>query len=152
MAAFNSSTYTKQVAGQKQVPSMGGHAHKCFVAMAQVAVSSALALNDTIGFFVLPKGAVFQDAKLASSDIDTGSAAITIDVGDATNGAASIFSQSLSGQAGVPDNNPVKTAYGMQYLADTPIFGTIHVAAATAASGTITLIVEYTIEGLPSGT
>ena len=149
MATFNPS------AGAPVARSVPAHGLKgsLKVAEAQVAVTTALALNDVINFFYLPAGATVRSAKLTvSTALDTnGSPTLTIDVGYAGH-TADFFSQSLVGSnASHVDSAPVfATTYDVQMTADTLIFATVHAAGATKAAGTIRLDVTYTVDGLAS--
>ena len=116
------------------------------------AVTTALALNDTINFFYLPAGATIRSAILrASVPLDSnGSPTLTIDVGW-TGTAAGLFSASLAGSAANGnDSIPVYAGLGTQFTADTLIFATVHAAGATKVAGALLLTVEYTVDGLAS--
>lgn len=149
MASFNSTNYNNQQLGLTPKPSPAGETRQVRRMYASVAVTSALALNDVLNFFTLPRGARIVDAALYSTDLDTGGPTITIDVGD-LDGAATIFSASTAAQAGTFDRSPVKSVIDKQYLVDTLIKGTIHAAATTPAAGTVYLTVWYTHDGLPT--
>ena len=149
MATFNP---TAGAPVARSVPSHGLKGSlKC--AVGQVAVTTALALNDTINFFYLPAGATVHSARLDTSvALDSnGSPTLTIDCGYASH-TADFFSQSLVGSnATHTDVEPVfATTYDVQLTADTLIFATVHAAGATKVAGTIRCIIEYTVDGLAS--
>jgi hypothetical protein len=149
MATFNPSAGAPVA---RSVPSHGLKGALKF-ASAQVAVTTALALNDIINFFYLPAGATVRSARLTvSGALDTnGSPTLTLDAGYAGH-TADFFSQSLVGSsASHVDSAPVfATTYDVQLGADSLIFATVHAAGATKAAGTIRLDVTYTVDGLAS--
>lgn len=149
MAAYSNSDYTKESLGKKQVTTPE-HAGNALVLMRTVAVDTALALNDTLNFGYLPKGAKIVDAKLICDDLDSnGAPTITLDVGDAAS-AQRIFAASVAPQSGAVDNHPVNAALGFQYTAKTAIIGTVHAAGTTKVAGNVTLIILFTMDGEPT--
>jgi hypothetical protein len=149
MATFN------PAAGAPAARSVPAHGLKGSLkfASAQVAVTTALALNDIVNFFYLPAGATIRSAKLTvSAALDSnGSPTLTIDAGYSGH-TADFFSASLVGSnASHVDSGPVfATTYDVQLTADTLIFATVHAAGATKVAGTIRLDVTYTVDGLAS--
>jgi hypothetical protein len=147
MATFSSAAYTANTP-----TSTHGYAANAKIAAASVAVTTALALNDTVNFFYMPAGATLRGANLRCSvPLDSnGSPTLTIDVGDATT-AARIFSASLAGSsASGSDAVPVWASLGYQFPAKTLIFATVHAAGATKVAGSMTLVLHYTLEGQAS--
>lgn len=140
MATFNSAVYSTNAA-----VAVHGEASKVQIAYATIPVTTALALNDVLNMFYLPKNARVHAAVLKSTDIDSGSPAITLDVGDAGS-AVRYFSASTAGQAGTVDGT--MAAAGRFYLntAKTLVLITIHAAAATPVAGTIELAIHYVVE------
>lgn len=150
MANYDSPLYSKQARGGSSPPVAAGEiaVTRCFVS--KVAVDINAALNDVIRFGFLPPGATIVDAALISDDLDTnGAPTITLSVGDAVL-ATRIFNGSLAAQAGTADRRPVTAAIGFQFTAKTLIFATVSAAAATKQAGSVTLILNYTLEGLPT--
>ena len=151
MATFN------PAAGAPVARSVPTHGLKGTLKVEQqaVAVTTALTTGDIINFFYLPAGATIRSASLqASVALDSNvSPTLTLDVGD-SGGDNRIFDASTFGQgttvAARKDNNPLWASIGYQYTADTLIYGTVEAAAATAVAGSITLTVEYTVDGLAS--
>jgi len=129
-----------------------GLAENSKVAYASVAVTTALAINDTVNFFYLPAGATIRSAYLrASVPLDSnGAPTLTIDVGD-TGLTNRIFSASLAGSSvSGSDAVPVWLSLGYQYTAATLISATVKAAGATKVAGSLTLHISYTVEGLAS--
>lgn len=160
MAALNSALYTGQTQtaeGKSPIPTGGSMAGSLCVQQCTIAVPASgagTALNDTLGLFVLPRAAIIRDLTIKTDQLDSnGSPTLTLDVGytgtpqafiAAWNGAKT----ALSGGAS-PNTVSAKTgAYGYQATADTPIFATVHAAAATAAAGNLVATIEYEIGGL----
>lgn len=110
-----------------------------------VAVSTA-ATTDVIQFGYVPKYARIVDATLMSTDIDTGATpAVAIDVGDAAD-VDRLFAASTVGQTGAVARMTATTGFGYRYDDETLITGAFSTAAATAAAGTVTLILTYVVE------
>lgn len=149
MAALNSTTYTKQANGSKPIPGYPQAAGVVFAQQVTIAVPSTgagTALNDTLGLFYVPKGAVIVDFRLDVDDLDSnGSPTLTYDVGD-SGSAVRIMSASVAGQA-AGRQNCLNAALGYQFTADTAVFATVHAAAATKAAGNLTATIEYTMPG-----
>jgi hypothetical protein len=106
--------------------------------------------GEIIDLGVLPAGHTVSDAILIADDLDTGAAAITLDVGimSGTPGddvsvrtcGAEIFSGSVGGQAGVVGRPTLASAFKILPTdADRSIGVKIVVDAATAAAGRIRL-------------
>ena len=128
-----------------------GLAEDLKVAVATVAVTTALAAADTINFFELPDGAVIHSARLQpSTPLDTnGAPTLTLNVGW-SGSAAALYSASTGLQSLAGDSNPLFAGLETQLLGSTLIFGTVQAAGATKAAGSVRLRVEYTVEGHPS--
>lgn len=125
------------------------------VVIAVPATGAGTALNDTLGLFRVPKGAIIRNLFVKTDRLDTnGSPLLTIDVGDASD--AQKYVAAWAGASGVvtgvsPNTVAAKISqYGVQLTADTDIFATIHAAAATKAAGTLVATVEYEMGGLAS--
>lgn len=113
----------------------------------QVALTAAAALNDTIEFGYVPAGFRLLGAVLKSDDLDTGVAAMTLDVGDAAD-PDRIFAASTVGQTGTYTAAPANTAMDYKWTAQTLITGLVKAAAATPAAGNLYLILLGVIEGV----
>lgn len=108
---------------------------KCFgsdVAM----LTTDLALNKTVGLFTVPKGFVLTSISVTADDLDTGSAALTFDIGD-TGDADRFVAASTTAQAGGTTTTLASTGLNYEFAADTEIIWTTHAAAATAAAGNV---------------
>lgn len=152
MASLNSTTYTNQAASKSPIP--GGPAASGALVVQQVTIAvpntgAGTALNDTVGLFYVPKGAILRDFRFESDDLDSnGSPTITWDVGD-SGSASRIIAISTISQAGGRDY-AARTALGYQFTADTAIFATVHAAGATKAAGNIIATIEYDMGGVAS--
>lgn len=146
MATFNSTTYTGQLAG-RLMTSAPGLRSILYSARFQIAVTSALALNDVLNFGYLPKDAVIEDMELIPDDLDTGGPTIAIDIGDA--GSATRYFSAATGAGTGVRNKMLQAAMGYQLADRTLIVGAIHAAATTPAAGNITLQVYYKLPGNP---
>lgn len=158
MATLNSTLYTKQTGGQSPVLSHGlsGNLKAVQAVIAVPATGAGTALNDTLGLFVLPKGATPHLFSLDADQLDSnGSPTLTIDVG--VTGSAQSIVAAWAGASGAvtgavsPNRVTAKTAWiGLQLTADTPIFATVHAAAATKAAGNLIATCYYTVDGVAS--
>lgn len=125
-------------------------------------VATALAQNDTIRMFKLPKGAQPIGGYLAITDIDTGTEALELDVGIEANGVNSadpdFFCNSgvITGDAGTGSDlltnaAEVRDFYGpfpVRTLgAETYVTVTCIAAANAGGTGTIVVRVDYTTVG-----
>lgn len=157
MAALNSTLYAGQVAGTIGIPA-GVMAkgtpvfQQCVIAVPNTGAGTAL--NDTLGLFVIPRGATLRAFTLQTDRLDTGGPTLTIDAGYA--GSTQALGAAWAGAAtalvqGQPNvMRAPTTALGVQFTADTPIFATVHAAATTKAAGNLVANVEYTMDGLAS--
>lgn len=152
MAALNSSLYTDQVSGLKPLP-VGPLAAGALVGVhASIAVPSSgagTALGDTLGFFIAPKGAILKEFVLDFDQLDSNATPLlTFDVGDAAL-ATRIMSAGVAGKV-AGSLRQLASAIGYQFLADTPIFATVHAAAASKAAGNLAASFIYSMGGLAS--
>lgn len=152
MAALNSSLYTSQLAGKSALLSGSLTKGSLIGIHATIAVPSSgagTALNDTLGLFMVPKGAILKEFILDFDQLESNSSpTLTLDVGDAAL-ATRIMSAGVAGKlAGTLRQLP--SALGYQFLADTAIFATIHAAASTKAAGNLAASLKYTMGGLAS--
>lgn len=149
MAQYSAAAALLEAAGRSQV-ALPEHAKLTFTMARTVAVDTALALNDTIQFGMLPKDARIVEAALISDQLDSGTT-ITFDVGDALL-ATRIFSAAVVGRTagGSTNNNFQVAAIAYLFPAKTMIFGTVHAAATTKVAGNITLVLKYEMNGNPT--
>lgn len=144
MATYNSDQYAAAapIAGH-------GLSGNTKVAYFSVTCAAAPSTADTINFGYLPAGARVVMAVLEATDMDTGSAALTINVGDAGS-ATRLFSASTVAQAGTLSQALAVTGNDYLYTAKTLITGVAGTNATTPAAGTLYLTVFYTVEGQAS--
>lgn len=152
MAALNSALYTSQAAGKTQLLT-GSLAKGALVGVhATIAVPSTgagTALNDTLGLFYVPRGAILKEFILDFDQLDSNaSPLLTFDVGDAAL-ATRIMSAGVAGKV-AGSLRQLPSALGYQFLADTAIFLTIHAAAGTKAAGNLAASMKYSIGGTAS--
>lgn len=110
-----------------------------------VTLSAAVTTADVIQFGYLPIYARVVDATLKASDLDTGTPAITLHVGDAGD-VDRFFQSSTVGQAGTVERMTKAVGFGHRYDAETLITGAVAVNPATGAAGTLELYMWYVVE------
>lgn len=163
MATLNSTLYAAQTqTGEGKAPIPSGPlcagalvAQRCVIAVP--ATGNGTALNDTLGLFVVPKGAIIHSFDLMADQLDSGgSPLLTLDAG--WTGAAQALIAAWAGASGATSAavspNAIKLplsatdTIGYQFLADTPIFVTVHAAAATKKAGNLAATIVYEMGGL----
>lgn len=97
-----------------------------------------LTIGSVVKAFVVPKGFVVTGIIASATDMDTGTPALTLSVGDAASGTR-YLSASTIGQAGTSTQTLASTGLLYENTADTEILITATAGAATAAAGTIDL-------------
>lgn len=164
MAALNSTLYagqTQTAEGKLPIPTGGSFAgslvgQRCVIAVP--ATGNGTALNDTLGLFVVPRGAIIHSFDLKADQLDSGgSPSLTLDAGWAGTPQALVAAwagASGATSAAVSPNSisvPLSATdtIGYQFTADTPIFVTVHAAAATKKAGNLAAAIVYEIGGLP---
>lgn len=152
MATFNSTTYVAEAAaGGKPIGGGQGLAGVVRAKRFEVALTSALALNDTINFGYMPKGSRVIDRFLEATDMDSGGPTLTFDVGDAGD-TDRLFAAATVGQAAAnsPQRGPGSiinpAGNGYKYTSNTLITGLCKAAATTPAAGTLVLTILYVQE------
>lgn len=123
---------------QPQVGNQGfARTMKCLGA--DVALAAAdLALNKTVGLFVVPRGFVLTGLSLVVPDLDSnGSPLVTFAIGDAADDDRFIATGATTGQAGGTNTTLAATGLNYEFTADTEIVWKTSAAAATAVAGTI---------------
>lgn len=156
MAALNSTLYTGQVAGKLPKPGPGIAMRREVQAIVAIpATGTGTALNDTIGLFVLPKNARLLGFRLQTDRLDTnGSPLLTLDVGytASTQAWVAAWAGASAAVTALSPNSvtPVIGALGYQPTVDTPIFVTVHAAAATKAAGTLVANMTFDFPGVAS--
>lgn len=100
-------------------------------------VTGDLALNKTVGLFVVPKGFVLTSLSVVVPDLDSGgAAALVFAIGDAVDDDRFITG-ATTGQAGGTNTTLAATGLNYEFTADTEIVWKTTTASATAAAGTI---------------
>lgn len=106
-------------------------------------LTTDLALNRTVALFRVPLGFTVTGMSVATTDMDTGgSPALTFKIGD-TGDDDRLLAASNIAQTGTNNYTGLVPTTGLlyQYTAETEILFTCSAAAATAAAGTITIVV-----------
>jgi hypothetical protein len=98
--------------------------------------------TDYIDLFNIPKGAVVTGFTLTVADLDSGSATLTLSLGDSAS-STRFLSASTIGQAGGSSSTNASPLY--KYTTDDKIRLTATAAAATPTGGLLQLLFEYVI-------
>jgi len=101
--------------------------------------------NDDVGLFSVPKGFVVTGITASATDMDTGSAALVIDIGDAAV-EDRLLAASIIGQAGTLSTALAPAGHLYKYTTQTQIRAYVKTAAATAAAGTLKVVLEGFID------
>jgi hypothetical protein len=112
-----------------------------------VAFTTAMLDNvaDDVGLLYVPAGAIIISATVSATDMDTGSAALAIDIGDADD-EDRLFAASTVGQAGTLSEALARTGHLYKYTSRTRLRAYIQTIAATAAAGTLNFSVTYVVD------
>lgn len=138
-----------QITDAYPVSGVGSGGRTSHWAFGTYTITAALALNDTIQLFKLPRNARVISGFVKSDDLDTGGTGLRIDVGDAGD-----TDRYFVGGAGTPgpvagySNALAPTgAYYLNAAQGTLVYATVSVAPTTGATaGTFTVGLEYTVE------
>jgi len=104
-----------------------------------VSLSTAdLVTGNTVGAFKVPAGFTVTGIIASATDMDSGSAALTLSVGDAASGTR-YLSASTIGQAGTSTQTMASTGLLFLNVTDTEILITVTLQPATAVAGTVAL-------------
>lgn len=125
-----------------------GHARQEIVAEAIVEITTAMIdnVNDEVGLFYLPKGAVITGATISATDMDTNaSPTLAFDVGDDSS-ESRIFAASQVGRAGTLSTAMERGAHLYKYTSATLVKAYVQAAAATGAAGTLYVSVRYFVD------
>lgn len=139
--------YETSLSGQSGVVVGPGWAREKISATAIVAMTTAMLdnANDDVGLFYLPAGAVVTAARISGTDMDSGTPALLIDIGDSGD-EDRIIAASTVGQAGTFSAALAVTGHLYKYTAKTQIRAYINTAAATAVAGTLKVEIEYFVD------
>lgn len=103
-------------------------------------LTTDLALNRTTGLFTVPRGFVVTGIDVTITDVDTnGTPLVQFSIGD-SGSAARLFAASTLGQAGGTSATLAAAGKFYEFPAETEIIMTCTAAAATAAAGTLTVL------------
>lgn len=108
-------------------------------------LATDLVTANTVGLFVVPAGFVVTDIAAYSTDMDTGTNAMTLSLGDATL-ATRLLNASTIGQAGTSVLVLASTGQNYKFLVDTEILLTVTLGPTVAAAGTLTINLKGWIE------
>jgi len=101
-------------------------------------VAGDLAINKTVGLFVVPRGFVLTGISVVVPDLDSnGSPLLTFAIGDAGDDDRFVATGATTGQAGGTNTTLAATGLNYEFTADTEIAWKTVAAAATAVAGTI---------------
>lgn len=136
-------------------PVYRGFAGQLCVAYGTYEIASALSKDDVIEFCKLPAGAVVVGGWLYGDDLDTGTEALEIDIGTTDDPDQFLNSGVMSGDVitelkpvasiMIPLQQTLLTAGPQEFTAETTIIGTIIAAANAGGTGTLSLVVHYTM-------
>lgn len=122
-----------------------GHSRQlCVLDVTHEVTTGELELADKIQFGKVPSGAIYVSGYLATDDLDSnGTPALVLDVGD-DDDADGLLDGSTTGQAaGVTTFNGAYITNKTTVSAEKTISVTVQTAAATAAAGTVRLVLYY---------
>jgi hypothetical protein len=155
MASYNSSVYTAQNAGTKQVVRPAPGAEHTMWSIVEIA--AAQTANDLLRFFFVPADAVIVGGYMLADDIDTGTEVLEIDVGTVATPALLVNSGVLTGDATEATAAPnirvfdglLATEEGVSLGGNigekTAIVGKCIVAANAGGTGTVGLNLTYRV-------
>lgn len=125
-----------------------GWSRNIVTATAIVAMTTAMLdnVNDDVGLFYVPAGAVIVGATISATDMDSnGSPTLAFDIGDSAD-EDRIFAASQVGRAATLSSAIATTAHLYKYTAQTQIRAYIQAVAATGVAGTLTVSVQYFVD------
>lgn len=109
-------------------------------------LAADLVTGNIIEAFVVPAGFTVTGIIASSTDLDAGTNAMTLSVGDAGSGTR-FLSASNIGQGGTSTQTLASTGLLFAYTADTKILITITLGPTVAAAGTIDLYLQGFVAG-----
>lgn len=109
-------------------------------------LAADLVTANVIEAFVVPAGFTVTGIIAVSTDLDAGTNAMTLSVGDAASGTR-FLNASVIGQAGTSTQTLASTGLLFAYTADTKILITITLGPTVAAAGTIDLYLQGYVAG-----
>jgi hypothetical protein len=100
-----------------------------------------LVTGNTIGAFMVPAGFTVVGIIAVATDMDSGTPALTLSVGDAASGTRYLNASTI-GQAGTTTQTLATTGLLFKNTADTEILITVTLQPATAVAGTVALYLD----------
>jgi len=140
--------FETQLSGKRGTILGNGWGREIICATAIVAMTTAMLdnVNDDVGLFYVPAGAVIVGAMVSATDMDTnGSPTLAFDIGDSAD-EDRIFAASAVGQAATLSQAIARTAHLYKYTAETQIRAYIQAVSATPAAGTLTFSLFYFVD------
>lgn len=131
--------------GKRVAP--GIHRQEC-IADALVALSTAMIdnVNDEVGLFYLPKGAVITGITASATDMDTNaSPTLAFDIGD-DGDEDRLMAATTVGQAATLSSALAVTGHLYKYTTATLIKAYVQAVSATGAAGTLRVTVRYFVD------
>lgn len=125
-----------------------GQARDEIVDIAIVAMTTAMLDNvdDEVGLMWVPAGAVITGIAVSATDMDTnGTPALAFDIGDDADEDRLMVATQV-GRAGTVDQAIARTGLGYKYNTRTRLKAYVQTAAATAAAGTLTVVIRYFVD------
>ena len=133
-----------------QLTAQVGSLSNLSVAYGFIEIATAQSAADTVTFFTLPAGTTVIGGKLVGDDLDTGTEALEIDIGDSSDTDRFLNSGVITGDAFAAGNvsNVAGILYEMMgtlpggphtYTADTDIIATFTAAANAGGTGSLWL-------------
>lgn len=147
MANVYSGAYNQSADGQTYIARAGSATHHNHPVIQNLtaSVTTALAAADVIHLCPIPEGARVSKLVITNDDLDTGTPAITFDIGFTSD--ADAFGNELTVFQGAATTTVSDTtlAGAVAASADDELLVTIVAGAGTEAAGDITVLVEYFI-------
>lgn len=116
----------------------------CVLDKTHEVATGELEIGDIIQVGTIPEGAILLDGYLASDDLDTnGTPLLTLEVGDAADDNGLLVANTVGQAGGVARFDGAYLVTRETKTAETTIQVTVAAAAATAAAGTIRVVLFY---------
>lgn len=116
--------------------------------IAIVAMTTAMIDNvdDEVGLMWVPAGAIITGIAVSATDMDTNaSPTIAFDIGDDAD-EDRLMAATQVARAGGVDQAIARTGLGFKYTTRTRLKAYVQTAAATAAAGTLTVVIRYIVD------
>lgn len=122
-----------------------GHSKQlCVLDVTHEITTGELELADVISFGKVPEGAIYVGGYLATDDLDSsGTPALVLDVGDDDDSDGLLDGTTTGQAAGITEFNGAYITNRTAVTAEKTISVTVQTAAATAAAGTVRVVLYY---------